>query len=169
MGRAFHDAPSVIVTPEACNGTVMSVAGVHHGANFVQRNPAPGEFDIGKAPLFDDASDGDQFASGSGNAERLLFRIAGREQSLDSINTCRCKCCVPTGWRHRGRTPGNHARNPAALLEGEILGRKVVLIGNDASSQFKLPCGAESGGTRNQISSQAASEKVAGRAGREQP
>ena len=51
------------------------------------------------------------------------------------------------------------------MLQHEIVGREVVLVGDDAGTQLKLLLGSESIGARDQISGETASEEVAGRTG----
>src|SRR6267154_1544142 len=162
--RAFHDAPAVIVAAKCCGGTVAGVAGVHDCADFVEGNPSPGEFYVGNVALLGDASDGNQFAPCGGNAEGFAFRVAGSEQALKGIDARRRESDIPAGRRYGGRTPCNCAGNPAVMLEGTVVGGEIILVGDDARGEVERVYGTKSGGSRDQISREAASEKVARRA-----
>ena len=50
-------------------------------------------------------------------------------------------------WRAWGVGGGD----PAVMLEGEVVGREVILVGDDAEAQLKLLLDAEGVGGRDQV------------------
>ena len=166
MGAALHHAPAIVIAKKDCSGAVVDVAGVEDRADFIQRNPFPGKFDIGDVALLGDAGDRNQLAARGGNVKGLRLRIGRGDETLQRIHARWCEHDIPA--RRRGqswRAGGVGAGNPAVMLQQEIAGREVVLVGDDAGTQLKLLLGSESIGTRDQISGKTASEKVAGRTG----
>src|SRR5712664_156914 len=67
--NGLHNAPTIIVIAKSGSRRVMRVAGIECGAEFVHRDPPPGEGDIGDIALFADACDCQQFPSRHRNAE----------------------------------------------------------------------------------------------------
>ena len=152
MGSALHDAPAVVIAAKADGGTVVSVAGVEDGADFVQGNPAPGEFDVGDVALLGDAGDGDQFAARGGNGEELLLGIAGSDQTLKRIDAGGSERDIPA--RRRGESWGAWGvggGDPAVMLQREVVGREIILVGDYTEAQLKLLLDAESVGGRDQV------------------
>src|SRR5579863_5044570 len=67
--RAGDDAPAVVKVAKSDRRFVVQVARIKGGADFVQRNPPPGKFDIRCASLLADADDRNQFPSGRWDGE----------------------------------------------------------------------------------------------------
>src|SRR5579863_1067019 len=94
----LHEAPAVVIVAKDGSGAVVDAAGIEHGSDLVQGDPAPSEFYVGYIALPGDAGDGDQLAAGGGNAERLLLGVAGSNETLQRIHTCGCEHYIPA-WR----------------------------------------------------------------------
>src|ERR1700691_5768992 len=116
----------------------MRVPRIEHRADFVQRSPLPDELHIGNSSLLGDAGDGHQFALCRGNIERLLFRIAGRDERLKRIHARWREGYIPAGRRtESGGARRDGAGDPAAMLQSEIEWRKIILVGNDTGTKFE--------------------------------
>lgn len=147
----------------------MNVGRVKNGTNLIQRNPVPREFDIGSTAQFADTGNGNQFASCGRNSEILLAGIIGRKKRSKCIYARGGESNVPAGRRsYIWSAAGLRSGNPAAMLQHQVFRGEIVLIGNDAGSQFKLLRSAECAGGCDQVSGETAGEKVARRTGREQ-
>jgi len=55
MRNALRDAPAIVIVAKSDGGGVAQVGGVERGADFVQRDPLPGEVDIGLSSVFADS------------------------------------------------------------------------------------------------------------------
>src|SRR5271155_4468197 len=152
MGNTLHYAPAVVVAAKAYGGTVAGVGGIEDRADFVQGNPVPGKFDVGCVVLPGDAGDGQQFAARGGNGDELVFRIAGSDQTLKCIYAGGSEHDVPARRRGQSRwTRDAGGGDPAVMLEREVVGREVVLVGDDADAQLKLLLNAKSVGGGDQV------------------
>jgi len=85
---------------------------------------------------------------------------------LKNIDAGRGECDVPAwrrgeGWR-AGRGGGS---DPAVMLKNDVVGREVVLVGNNSGAELEGLRGGESVGSGDQVSGEAAGEEVAGGAG----
>jgi hypothetical protein len=134
----LDNSPTVVVSVKSSGGAIAHVTGVDGGANFVQGNPSPGEFDIGHAAQLADTGDSDEFAPGDRNAEYLLVGIAGHDERPKCIHSSRRERNIPARRRRNvGRTAGLRGGNPSVMLQGEIFSRKIVRVGNDAGGHRK--------------------------------
>ena len=153
----MQEPPAVVIAAKSRGGTVVDVASIDNRADLVQRNPSPGEFDIGNAALPGDAGYRDQFAAGGGKGEGLFFRIAGSDETLKCVHACGRECDVPAGRRCDSRpTGGVSGGNPAAMLEQEIVRREVVCVGKNAGAKLEQLYRAERAGSRDQVGGEAA-------------
>ena len=144
MSGALHDPPAVIIGTKARSRTKVKVARVNRRADFVHGNPFPCEFHLGNIALPGYASDGEQFAASGKKNEGLFFRFAGSDEALEGIDARRGQRDLPTRGRiEAARANGIDASNPAAMLQLEIFGRKIVGVGYDAGVQVKLLRSAE--------------------------
>ena len=84
----------------------MDVSRIKNSANFVQGNPSPGEFDIGSVALLDDASNGDEFATRSGDGEGWFLRVSGGDETLKSIYAGGRERDIPARRRSQSRGQG---------------------------------------------------------------
>src|SRR5580704_6514931 len=144
----------------------MYVAGIESGADFVERNPSPGELYVGVVALFGDAGDGQQFSASDGNRERLLVGVFRGNEGANGFDSGGGQKNVPA--RRRGETRGTGRRgggNPAMMLEHEIFGGDVDLVRNHAGLQDVLLRRFEGIGSGDQVGGEAAREVVARRAG----
>jgi len=165
MRSAVNNSPSIVIAAKTCGGAVVNVGRVENGANLIQRNPVPREFDIGSTAQFADAGDGNQFTSCGRDAEILLAGIIGREKRSKCIYARGGESEVPARWRsYIWSAAGLRSGNPAAMLQHQVFRGEIFLIGNDASSQFKMLRSPKCAGGCDQISGKTAGEKVAGRA-----
>ena len=79
MWGAADDAPSIVIVAEGGGGAVAQVGVIDGGADFVERIPAPGEFNFGGGPLGRNAGDGHQFSSSGEDVEGFILGVGGRE------------------------------------------------------------------------------------------
>lgn len=77
----------------------MDVAGIKSGADFVERGPFPGEFDVGCGAIFADAGDSNEFAASYRNGDRRLGGFIGGDLSADAIDTSGSEDDVPARRR----------------------------------------------------------------------
>ena len=67
---------------------------------------------------------------------------------MQCIDSRRREGEVPARGRFRGWRTGDVGRgNPSVMLQGDGIGRKVIVVGNGSSAQKKLLRGAEGSGS----------------------
>src|SRR5581483_2650245 len=107
MRGALHDPPSVIELPEANKRTIMLVFGIEGCADFICRNPMPGELDVGARSLLADAAHGYQFPSRGWYDDGRLTGLIVVHQQADRVDPGGRKGNVPARRRFEvGRTFG---------------------------------------------------------------
>src|ERR1051326_5480074 len=169
MRNALRDAPAIVIVAKSDGRGVAQVCGIQRGADFVQRDPLPGELDIGLSSLFADSGNFDEFPSRDGKRERRAVRLLARDQGTNGVYAGGCEQDVPA-WRRReaGGAAGRSSGNPSMMLEDESLGGDVVLVGDDTDLQGELLLRAEGGRSGDEVGGEPAGEEVARRTADEQ-
>src|ERR1700722_3760570 len=133
MRNRLHDAPAVVVVAKPDGGVVGQMAGVERCADFVQRNPAPGEVDFGEVALLGYASDGHKFSSGNRNGEGWAGGCFGGEQGAYGVNSRRSQQNVPARGRSQAGRTGDAGRgNPAVILQDQRFRRGIIFARDDS-------------------------------------
>src|SRR5580698_4578513 len=104
-----------------------------------------------------------------GDGDGLILRIAGSDQILKRIDAGGSEHDIPARWRGQSWWAWDvGGGDPAVMLEREVVGREVILVGDYAEAQLKLLLDAKSVGGRDQVRGQTAREEIARGAGGEQ-
>src|SRR5579859_3640014 len=164
MRNALRDAPAIVIVAKSDGGGVAQIGGVECGADFVQRDPLPGELDIGLSSLFADSGNFHEFPSGHGKFERRSIRLFHGDEGTNGVYARGSEQDVPAGRRREaGGTARRSSGNPSMMLEDESFGGDVGLVGDDADLQGELLLRAESGRGRDKVGREPAGEEVARR------
>ena len=165
--HALHDAPAIIVGAESDGRFVVNVTGVERGSDFVQGNPSPCEIHVGHVALLADAGNADQFPSCDRDRERRLASFFRRDENANRIDAGRRKQDVPARRSQAGPASGVGGGDPAMMLQYQVFGRKVILVGNDAGLQEIVLGLFEGIGGGDQVRGETPGQKVARGAGEE--
>ena len=150
--------------PENDRGVVLHIPGVECCANFIQWRPLPLEINIRCVVLLADSGDAEKLPASHRNTEILPAGGIAGDQVAEGVDAKRSESDVPA-WRRNeiGGAGDIGAGDPTVALEHEVVGGKVVLVGNDSSSQPELLWGLECLRAGDEVDGQTAGEEVARR------
>ena len=125
--------------PENDRRVVLHVPGVECCTNFVQWRPLPLEINIRCVVLLADSGDAEKLPASHWNTEILPAGGIAGDQVAEGVDAERSEGNVPSWRRNEIGCAGDiGAGDPAVALEHEVVGGKVILVGDDSSSQPEL-------------------------------